>query len=79
MGQDRSVNAERQKSATSIRWTLQRQGRVMEAEALCADDLWRLRLRVSGRAILQRRFVSLSCAHRYWRTIREALVHDGWR
>jgi hypothetical protein len=51
----------------------------MEAEALSTDDLWRLRLTVSGRVILQRCFVSLSSARRYWQTIGEALAHDGWR
>jgi hypothetical protein len=73
------MNAGRKESATSIRWTLQRQGRVVEAEALSADDFWRFRLTASGRVVLQRCFASLSSAHRYWRTIREALTHDGWR
>jgi hypothetical protein len=58
---------------------MQRGGRVLEAEVSGADNLWHLRLRSAGRIVLQRRFVSSSSAHGYWRIIRDALVHDGWR
>jgi hypothetical protein len=73
------MNAARRKPPPSIRWIVRRQGRVVEAEAFSADDRWRIRLTSRGHVILQRCFVSLSSARRYWRTIRDALRHDGWR
>jgi hypothetical protein len=73
------MNAARRKSPASIRWIVRRQDRVVEAEAFTVDDRWRFCLTSRGRVILQRCFVSLSSARQYWRTIRDALRHDGWR
>jgi hypothetical protein len=66
-------------SPTAIRWSVSRHGRSLEAEVVGANDLWRFRLTASGDVVLQRHFVSWSSACRFWRTIREALAHDGWR